>query len=108
MKLQLVSKDKTLDNELGIIIDDKYSSNNVDSELYDYFEWVVREDEENIIITIVGESFESWEGDNEFDYGENVWDLYLRENNDLFLESISYKKEEDYVDPISVRYYIKK
>ena len=105
MKLQLVSKDKTLDNELGIIIDDKYSSNNVDSELYDYFEWYVREDEENIIITIIGESFESWEGEEESNYD---FDGYVEENNGEFLESISYRKEENYINPISIRYYIKK
>jgi hypothetical protein len=108
MKLQLVSKDETLDKELGIIIDDKYCSNNVDSELYEYFEWSVDEEENDIIITIVGESFESWEGDEEEYYGENVWEDYVEENNGEFLESISYKKEEDYVDPISVRYYFKK
>jgi hypothetical protein len=104
-KLQLVSKDETLDNELGIIINDKYSSNNVDSELYDYFEWYVREDEENIIITIIGESFESWEGEEESNYD---FDGYVEENNGEFLESISYRKEEDYINPISVRYFIKK
>ena len=108
MKLQLVSKDKTLDNELGIIIDDKYCSNNVDSELYDYFEWSVREGNDDIIITIIGESFESWEGDEEFEYGENVWEDYVEENKGDFLESISYMKEENFINPISVRYYIKK
>jgi UDP-2,3-diacylglucosamine pyrophosphatase LpxH len=108
MKLQLVSKDETLDNELGIIIDDKFYSNNIDNNSEDFFEWSVREEENDIIITIVGESFESWEGDDEFEYGENVWEGYVEENKGDFLESISYIKEENFINPISVRYYIKK
>jgi hypothetical protein len=32
------------------------------------WEWYVREEENDIIITIIGESFESWEGEEESNY----------------------------------------
>jgi hypothetical protein len=105
MKIKLVSKDQTLDNELGIVIDDKYCSNNIDNNLYEFFEWSVREEENDIVLTIIGESFESWEYEDESDYD---FDSYVEENNGSFLESICYKKEEDFVDPISIRYYLRK
>jgi hypothetical protein len=105
MKIKLVSKDQTLDNELGIEIDNKFYSNNVNNDSKDFFEWIVREEENDIVITIVGESFESWEYEDESDYD---FDSYVEENNGSFLESICYKKEEDFFDPISIRYYLRK
>ena len=109
--LKIVEKDQTTDGDYGAIINGKYCSDNVKNDSYEPFEWLVdvSDDDENdnfMVITIMGEGFETWEQEEEDEYLENEWDEYVEENKGSFLKDIAYKTEEDHYNPISIRYYL--
>ena len=109
--LKIVEKDQTTDGEYGAIINGKYCSDNVKNNSYEPFEWLVDvgDDDENdnsMMITIMGKGFETWEQEEEDEYLENEWDEYVEENKGSFLKDIAYKTEEDPYNPISIRYYL--
>jgi hypothetical protein len=110
-KLKIVEPDQTTDGEYGAIINNKYCSDNVKNDSYEPFEWLVdvSDDDENdnsMVITIMGKGFETWEQEEEDEYLENEWDQYVEENKGSFLKDIAYKTEEDHYNPISIKYYL--
>jgi hypothetical protein len=108
--LKVIEPDQTTDKKYGVIINNKYCSDNVNDNSYEPFEWYIdinnNEKNYSIIIKIVGKSFETWEHEEEEEYLNNEWDEYVEENKGNFLEEIAYKTKTDYYNPISISYYL--